>query len=267
VKYLEQELHFFQVTFFLFAFSFITVLPAVLYKGLVVVRSKSIGFHLVRSVILMAATLCWYWGLGSVGVSTATVISFAISLFLLPLAFFFLKEAVNPDRVAATFIGFIGVLVVVGPLSPSFDPMTVVMLLGAFFYALLEIVNKRHLETEPIITMIFYSSLFASAMSVPAALAYWTDPSFFQLLGLACIGIIFNAILFFLLKALSLEDASFLAPLMYLEIVFSVIMGYLVFGEIPGRATLGGGFIIVAGSLYLIWGDRRNGQRPVVSGD
>ncbi|MBN2525111.1 MAG: DMT family transporter [Deltaproteobacteria bacterium] len=262
-KYLEQELPFLQVSFFLFFFSFVTIVPVALFQGMGTFRTQTTGFHFLRSAVLFAATLCWYWGLETVQITAATVISFSITLFLLPLASLILKEKVGIKRVVATMIGFIGVLIVVGPFTPSFDPMVSIMLLGAFFYALLEIMNKKHLETESIVTMILYASLFASLLTLGPAISVWKTPSSMHMIGLFVIGLMFNIVLFFLLKALSLEDASFLAPFMYLEIVFSVVMGYAVFGETPHVTTIIGGIVIVGGTLYIMVADRRETMKAV----
>lgn len=244
-----------QIVFFRFVFSFITLLPLVFKFKLRFNDYKSLVFNFLRGVILYVATMLWSSSFEMIPLSTVTTIGFAMPIFVLLLSFLFLKERVTIQRVVLTILGFTGVWITYSPQSTN-DLITLSGLLGACcLFALLDVINKMRVDEESLFSMVFFSGMFAAGMScifqgnIFQSLFVFTklEILLFLLLGLGS-----NLLLLFLLKAFKYAEATALSPFRYVEICFSIALGYLIFNETPSLYTMLGSLIIIF-STYCLW--------------
>ena len=255
-KYLGQGYNFNQVVFFRFLFASITLLPFMLID-LKSFKTNRIYVHILRGALLYGGIGMWIVGLNIVQISTAVVINFTIPLFILVLAFIFLKEKVGLHRWIATFIGFIGIIIVNNPSSMNFNYYSMVLLLASLLFASLDVINKYFVVKETILGMLFYSSIFTTMFSFIPAVNYWITPSVADLILLFVLGAGANLLLFCLLKSFERIDASSVAPLRYFELVIASIFAYFAFDEIPDSSTIVGAIIIIPATLFVILYDAR----------
>ncbi|WP_341751594.1 MULTISPECIES: DMT family transporter [unclassified Candidatus Tisiphia] len=257
-KYLGLRLHSFEVTCFRFFFSALILVPFILYYGKQTLKTNRPFIHIARGVLLFFAMTCWIYGLSIAPVTTATVISLATPLFTLVLAVFFLNENIIWQRWAATLFGFIGIVITLKPHASDFNPQILIFVLAAIIFAMLDIINKKFVVKESMISMLFYSALVTSLVSIPPSIMYWQTPTSSEFILLFTLGAGGSLILFFLLKAFSLVDATATAPYRYLELIISASAGYLVFNEIPENSTLYGALIIIPATLFIIYSEKGN---------
>lgn len=245
------NLHFFEITFFRFFFASILFTPIILYKKKDIM-SFNLSIHMIRGVILFFATASWTYGLSIVPVTTATVIGSSIPLIILVLSITFLKEKVTWQRWSVVIIGLLGIIITLNPNSGEFDIKILILLISALLFAILDIINKKIVTSEPMIIMLLYSSIVVASISFIPMVLYWETPSIFDLFFLLILGINSNLVLFFILKAFILADISALAPYRYLELFVSGIASYLIFYEIPQNNILYGGLIIISSIIFMI---------------
>lgn len=257
-KYLGLRLHSFGVSCFRFFFSALILVPFILYYGKQTLKTNRPFIHIARGVLLFFAMTCWIYGLSIAPVTTATVISLATPLFTLVLAVFFLNENIIWQRWAATLFGFIGIVITLKPHASDFNPQILIFVLAAIIFAMLDIINKKFVVQESMISMLFYSTLVTSLVSIPPSIMYWQTPTSSEFILLFTLGAGGSLILFFLLKAFSLVDATATAPYRYLELIISASAGYLVFNEIPENSTLYGALIIIPATLFIIYSEKGN---------
>jgi len=257
VKYVGDTMHPMQIAFFRFLFGTLSLLPVMLYCGLESFKTKRKYMHLSRGVLLFVGISIWCYGLGTVPITTATIITFTIPLFVLMLARIILKERVSMKLWAVTLAGFAGILVVYNPFATSFNMFAVVMLASSIMFALLDIINKKYSKSESMLSMLFYSALVTTVLSLYPAYVNWGPVEFYQIALLAILGVFSNLILFFLLKAFQLVNASAVAPYRYLELVLSGFFGYAIFAEIPEFTTYIGICIVVPSTLYVAYNESK----------
>ncbi|WP_341757737.1 DMT family transporter [Candidatus Tisiphia endosymbiont of Ditula angustiorana] len=257
-KYLGLRLHSFEVTCFRFFFSALILVPFILYYGKQTLKTNRPFIHIARGVLLFFAMTSWTYGLNIAPVTTATVIGFATPLFTLVLAVFFLNENIIWQRWAATLFGFIGIVITLKPHASDFNPQILIFVLASVAFAMLDIINKKFVVKESMISMLFYSALVTSLVSIPSSIMYWQTPSSSEFILLFTLGAGGSLILFFLLKAFSLVDATATTPYRYLELIISASAGYLVFNEIPENSTLYGALIIIPATLFIIYSEKGN---------
>lgn len=251
-KYLGSNLPEYEIVFLRFVFSTLTLLPFML-KDVNSFKTSRIFIHIIRGALLFGGILFWCIGLNAVKVTMATVINFTIPIFTLVLATIFLQEKLTLCRVISTVLGFIGILVVINPISMEFSYVSIMLIVGALMFASLDVLNKKFVNTESILSMIFYSSFFTMIFSFIPSVKVWVTPSLQDLMLFILLGVGANMILYCLLKSFSVVEASSVAPYRYVELIFSAGLGYLVFYELPNYSTLIGAVIIVAATLFLAY--------------
>ncbi len=249
-KFLANDLHASQVIFWRFFFGTISILPFIICST--VLKTKYLKIHILRGGLLAIAIFLWNFGIQMVPISTITVMNFTIPMFTLCLAPIILKEKVSWQLWLITLIGFAGVITVFSPNLKEINGAIFIFVIASVLFAFLDILNRKLLlQKEKSMTMIFYSALFSTAFAFYPATNYWQSPDIIQLGLLAVLGIGSNLILYCLLKAFSYAKASSLAPLRYLELVFSLIAGYVLFHETPSYHTYIGTIIIVISSFIV----------------
>jgi S-adenosylmethionine uptake transporter len=250
-KYLGRYLHAWEIAFFRFLFGVVTLLPWMLYQGKRSFKTSRWQLHLIRGLVVCVAIGLWGQSVKTVPITTATVISFTVPIFVLILAPVFLKERVTWPMWLATLIGFLGILLVLQPNSTSLNKESFYLIMAAGLFGLLDVINKKYVTNEPVLCMLFYSSLVATLGVIIPALQHWHTPNTQALLWLAALGGGSNLILYCLLRAFSLANASSLAPFRYLELLISMGVGYSFFQEMPSKYTYLGAIIIIPCTLFI----------------
>ncbi len=261
-KYLGQNLPSIQVTFLRFFFSALVLLPFIFFKGIRVLKTQNAFAHILRGLLIAGAIGFWFAGLGAVPITTATTISFSMPLFTLVLARLFLGEYITWQRSLATLIGFAGVIIVLEPTSLSFNPAALYMLVSAFVFAVLDIINKKYVCTENMLCMLFYPAVVAALVVAAPALKVWATPQVAELRLLMVLSCGSNLVLFCILKSFSQAEASFLAPFRYTELIISALFGIFVFHEWPSQATLIGSVVIILSTLYVALSENK-AKKPI----
>ena len=257
-KYTGTNLGAMQVTFLRCFFSFITLIPFILYHGVHTIKTNHPFVQIFRGVLLFMGIGSWIFALGVVPVSTATAISFSIPLFVLVFAFFFLDEKIIWQRWVATIIGFVGIVLTLHVHESDFNYQSLILIFAAISFASLDILNKKFVVKESMLCMLFYSAMITTLLSLAPALSDWHQPSMYQLGLLFMLGCSANLLLFFLLKAFSLVDATAVAPYRYFELAVSGAGAYLVFGEVPHTSTMYGVAVLIPTTLFIAWSESKN---------
>lgn len=249
-KLLNNSISASTVVFWRFVFSTAILLPIVIFYGFNSISTKKIGLHIARGGILSFAISLWAYGIKFVPISTVTLMSLTVPLFTILMASIFLKEKISTGTLFATVIGCTGCLLTLSPQGMTFSLVSIVFIVASILFATLDILNKNLLNHgEKIMPMLFYSNFFSAifALLIPGvdlAIA-GNDMLLLFILGLGA-----NLILFCLVKAFSLAKASLLAPVKYLELVISAVVGFILFSEgISFNILIGGGMIIFSSLL------------------
>lgn len=251
MKYLGSGLPAMQVAFCRFAFGCITLLPFMMFYGTKSFKTSRFWIHFIRGFILFSAMSIWCYGLTIVPIATATLTTFTIPLFVLVLASFFLGEKITPQLFSATMIGFAGAVIAYDVTHAQFNSSSLVLLISSLLFASLDIINKKFVKQETMLSMLFYSALVTTLLAAPFALDDWHPLAETDLIVLAYLGVGGNLILFCLLKAFNYVPASGVAPYRYLELIFSTLSGFIIFNEIPSVMMLAGAALIVPTTLFI----------------
>ena len=252
MKHVSKNIDSFEIIFFRFFFSTFILLPFI-WRQQIIVTKKILYLHFTRGALLFSGISLWIVGLGVVKLTIATSINFIIPVFILILATIFLNEKFNWVKVISTIGGFIGTIVVINPTGVGFDISSITLIFSALIFAILDIVNKRFIIEESTLNMLFYSGLFVLLLSIVPTIYSWNTPTVSDLFFLFLLGIGGNLILYCLLKSFALIHISSVAAYRYIELVFSMLLGYIIFDEIPNLTLIIGVVIIVISTLFLMY--------------
>ena len=257
VKQVGSHIPTIEILFFRSSVGFLFVLPMFIHNPLEPLRTRRLGMHAVRGIIGTLGNICFFWTLTHMLLADAMALQFSRPLFMIPLALAFLGEVVGFRRTAITLIGFVGIALYAKPFTEGFDPGAFVGAAGALFGALIVICIKRLATTEPTRTIMFYYAISNAVFSLIPTIWFWVTPTGPELAMLVLIGFLGIAGQGLITHGWTLGDVTALVPLDYSRIVYSAVLGYLVFGELPGLWSLAGMAIIVASSLYLVLTERK----------
>lgn len=264
IKLLTADFSVVQVMWARFVFGLITVAVAMrLATGQVPWRSHAPWLQTLRSLLLALCNLLFTIALIHIPLADATAVGFASPLLTVALAAVWLKERVGWRRWAGVGIGLAGVVVL---LRPPFlfagEPVHWAMLLPlgtAALFAVYQILTRRLATVDDPRTTILHTS-FAAALVSSVVLPFdWTWPSAGGWAALVLLGVLGGAGHGLLVMAFARAPASLLAPMSYTQMIWAVLAGLLVFGDMPDGLTVTGMVVIAAGGVLVALPDRRRG--------
>jgi len=221
--------------------------------------TSNIRSHALRSSAGTIAMFCNFAAYTLLPLADATAIGFAAPLFVVMMAALFLAERVHVIRWSAVVLGFAGVILIAGPeagLSRSAFYGALFALSGAALQGIAMILIRRMSAYEHSITIAFYFMLTSAAVSVLTAWSGWQLPHASEWAVLLLTGIAGGIGQLFLSFSYRYSEASVLAPFDYAAMIWAVILGYFVFGELPAPQVWIGGAIVIAAGLLILWRER-----------
>ncbi|MCP3971993.1 MAG: DMT family transporter [Rhodobacteraceae bacterium] len=252
-KVAVRDYHVLQILFLRQVIVFLSSLPAIARTFPGSLRTSYPGLHAVRLIGAFTALSCGIWAVAVLPLTTATTLGFAKVFFVALIAMWFLKEPVGLHRIAAVIAGFCGVSVVMRPGVGGFaDLNALVPIMGAIGAAAAATSVRRLSQTDTTATLLVYQSLFVGVLAGFPLLWLWVTPDLPDLLLLLAMGIMATAGQWVGVRALRLGEASVVGNIEYTALIYAVILGFAVFGEIPDAGTILGACIIVGSSVYIL---------------
>lgn len=229
-----------------------------------VVRSRRLGLQVVRSLLLFASTALNFLALRHLQMAETLSIQFAAPLTVALLAGPLLGEWSSRERLIAIGVGFLGVLVIVRPGLGAMHPAALLSVANVLVYALYAIVTRKLAAYDSTSTTLFYSGLAGLGLMSPCLPWLWTGPASWSVwalfIGTALCGTLGH---WLLILAHARAPANVLAPFIYTQLLWSVLLGFFLFGDLPSRWTILGAMIVVGSGLYLLAQETlRRGAKP-----
>ncbi len=252
------EIGFFRQIFSLLPFGFLVWRQG---DGLSLMRTRRLGGHLFRGVIGNMSMMVLFLSIAWLPLADATALSFATPLFITILSIPLLGELVGWHRWGAVIIGFIGVIVMTDPSLDWFRPGAgagaAMGVLNAFTGGLMMVTIRQLGRTENPVTIVFYFAVIGCLLFGAMLPFVWVTPTGWAWLGLAAVGLFGSTFQLTLTHAYRHAPASSLAPFGYAAILWSTLLGYLLWGDLPGPRILAGAAIVISSGLYILYRETR----------
>lgn len=256
-KYVTQGLPPPVAVFFRYFIAFLLSLGVVMRAGgpsLLVTQHPAL--QVARGVMLMLSTALNFTSLVYLQLAQTAAIFFTIPLWVCAMSMPLLGEHVGWRRWSAVVVGFFGVLVIMRPGTLDFHWAMLLSLASAFCGATYNIITRKVGGRDRAETSLFYVGIVgALAATLPLPWS-WQTPHGVQWLILFVMGLLGVVGHFMLIQAHRLAPASLLAPFNYTEIVWMIMAGFIVFGDLPDRWTIFGAAIVIASGLLVFARER-----------
>ena len=256
IKLLVDSIAVWQVLFF----RSVTILAgAVAIGGIGLVRdsldSPVFGQMFLRSFLILVAWLCYYTAARDLQLAELTTIYFAAPMIVTALSVAILGEKVPAFRWVAVVTGFVGVFIACNPASLGFTLPVVLVLLAAAFWALsIVLIRKIALKERTLVQLVLNNGFFLVIAGVPMAF-YWTTPDLGQLALLLGVGVIGGIAQFGLFEGMKRAPASAVASFEYTSLVWSFLVGWLIWSDVPRVEVFFGAALIVGAGVMIIAGE------------
>jgi drug/metabolite transporter (DMT)-like permease len=192
------------------------------------------AIQLGRSLLMLVSNLVFVIAIGRVPLATASAIGFTSPLLVTAMSVPLLGEQVGPRRWSAVLVGFAGALLIIRPGSGLANPAVLLLLVSAACYALYQIATRWVAFYDGAATGIVFAALLGSlAMSLVLPFIFVPPRSLFDLAMFVSLGLIGGAGHYLIIRAFQYGPAAVLAPLGYVELIGTSILGYLIFGNFP----------------------------------
>ncbi len=251
VRYLSDTMHAVEIVFFRSLLGLALMAGYFAWRGWAKLRTSVPRRHIYRSTFNFIGMVLWFHALGVMPLAEATAIHFTMPLFIVLLAALFLGEKIGPRRLAATLVGFLGVLVVLRPGAAEIGLPAIGVLVSAALYGGAMIFIKVLTRTDSAAVITFYSHLIMLVLAALPTAFLWRSPGWEDLPALVVLAACGTAAPFCVTRALHLMDASLTAPFDFLRLPFTALAGYLLFAEMPGEWTWPGALIIFGATSYI----------------
>jgi drug/metabolite transporter (DMT)-like permease len=230
--------------------------------------TKKPWMQAVRSLLLFASTMLNFIALQYLQLMETMSIIFLAPLLVALLSGPILGEWVGARRMVAIGVGFVGVLIVTRPGTGQVHPAAFFSLAGTFCYAFYVILTRILAAHDSSATTMFYSGLGGLLILTPVMPFAWRQPENLTVIFFMVLIGAFGAVGHWLLiLAYKRAPAPVLSPFIYSQLVWMMLLGYVIFGDIPDRWTLVGAAVVIASGLYLLHRERVTGRVPTSTGD
>lgn len=256
----------FQIVFARVLFGFVAIVPFALIAGpRTVLATKRPFRHMLRSAVGVSAMVLLFVAFSRLNMTETVALNFTVPFFVALGAVLFLGETIRLRRIAATVVGFVGVLVVAQPWNQALVWAQVLPLLAAVLMATAFLVVKDLTKTESTIRMVTFQGFWMSVYTVVPAILVWQNLSLELWLLLIFAGFVATAGQWALTLAARQGEATVVMPFDYLRLPLVAGLELTILGVVPAMASLAGGAIIAAAALYMARREAEVSARPLVA--
>jgi drug/metabolite transporter (DMT)-like permease len=216
--------------------------------------------QIVRVALSTLEVAMFFWAVSYLPLADTVTFYLAGPIYVTALSVVLLGEKVGWRRWTAVLVGFGGVLLALRPSAASFTLPALIALTGSIFFAFLMIATRQLRETSNTVLIAgqIGGTLLFGAVTAPFG---WVTPSLRDLALLSLFGVLSILALACVNLSLKLAPASVVVPYQYTLIVWAIVLGYAVFGDVPDLLMLAGAAVIVVAGLYIFWREQVPGER------
>jgi len=230
-------------------------------------RTKQFKLQITRSLLLVGSTAFNFLALRWLQLDEVLSIIFTFPFIVAIASGPLLGEWIGWRRWLAICVGFGGVLLIIRPGFGTMHPAAIFSLAATICYGFYAVITRIVSRTDANQTSLFYANFVGAVVMLPVIPFVWQTPATsgiaLLMLGTGVLGSFGH---FLLISGHKLAPASVLSPFVYTQLIWVVILGYVVFDHVPTTWTMAGAAIVVGSGLYLLYRERKRGQTAASQG-
>lgn len=250
------------ILFLQYAISFLIFVPTSLDTGLIEhLRTERLRLQIFRSLAGALCQLLFFLSVHSIPLLDSVLLSNAAPLFIPVVVYFWFHKGVEPLVWVSLFIGLIGIVLIIRPGPQTFHtPASLVALTAGLFSAIALVATNRLTQTDPPARILIYNFGCSTLLLIPFFLWAWKPLSGRTWLLLVGVGAFYAATQYLIILAYRYADAAQLSPFNYTVVIFSGLLGWWWFGNVPQPSAIAGTVLICAGGILSIRAGHREGH-------
>ncbi len=250
-KLLGEGYHVVQLVFFRNFFGLLFVLLLVARPGLGSLKSRHPVLHALRAAFALGATFSFFIGLQFMPLAEAFAITFTGPIFITVLSIPVLGESVGLRRWSAVLVGFVGVVIMLRPGSEALRIEALLPLTAALCYAFVMLLSRKLSRHERVGTVMFWTALIGTLASGAALPLEWLAPTPSDWALFILLGLLGSVTMWFMTLAYRHAPAAVVAPFDYTILLWGLLLGWLIWHELPDPAIWPGAAILIGCGLYI----------------
>lgn len=240
------------VVFLRNAFGFLALWPWIGRVGLSGLATDQWPGHLLRALTGLSAMYCFFYAIARLDLSQAVLLNFSAPLYITPIAWLWLGEAITGRLMLSALIGFAGVALI---LKPGTAPFSTDAAIGAFsgLLAAIAMVSLRSMApSEPPVRAVVYFSAIGTVVSAVPLVWAWETPAPFTLLIMGAAGIFATLGQILLTTGYLLAPAARVGPYTYSTVIFATLIGWVFWHEVPDRMSTAGALLVCLAGILAV---------------
>jgi drug/metabolite transporter (DMT)-like permease len=229
-------------------------------------RSTLEPIVILRGLLDAGGTFLYQLGLQHLPLANITAINLAMPLILTVMAVLILREAVGWRRWAAVIVGFIGVLCVVQPAAAGFSWFAVIALSATILQSGRDLLTRRIHRSIPSLLITLTTAVIVTMIAGAFdAVEGWKPVPIEQFAYLLVAAAFLSSGYWLIIECMRHGELSVVAPFRYVAIVWALILGYLVWGDVPNLLANAGIVLLVGSGLYILHRERLRARNAVAN--
>ena len=251
-KFLGEGYHVVQLVFFRNFFSLLfVVLLLARSGGFGSLRSRHPVLHGLRAAFALGATFSFFIGLQFMPLAEAFALTFTGPIFITVLSIPVLGETVGPRRWTAVLIGFVGVIIMLRPGSEALRVEALLPLTAALCYAFVMLLSRKLSRREPVLSVLFWTTIIGTIVSGVALPFDWLTPTPRDWVLFILLGLLGTLTMWFMTLAYRHAPAAVVAPFDYTILLWGLLLGWVIWHELPDPEIWPGAVILNGCGLYI----------------
>jgi len=239
--------------FLQYGISFLVFAPSVLKEGPSMLKTDHIWLHVFRSLAGSVCQLLFFIAVKSIPLLDATLLSNAAPLFIPLVVYVWLKKTVQPLVWVSLLIGLVGIILIIKPGPEMFkNPASLIALVAAVFSAVALVATNILSQTEPPMRILVYNFGISTVLLIPVCFFVWVPLNSHDWLLLLGVGGFYALTQYLIILAYRQASAAQISPFNYTVVIFSGLLGWWFFGNVPDWISLVGTVLICAGGILSI---------------
>ena len=268
VKILGTRLPAAQTAFIRYAFGIVLLLPVFRPVIEAKITSRQFGILSLRGVVHTGGVIMWFFAMARIPIADVTAMNYVSPVYVTIGAALFLGEKLAIRRIMAVVMGLVGAVIILRPGFRELDPGHIAMIFGPMGLGASYLFAKRvsnELSPAVIVAML---TITVSIGLAPLAAVVWIKPTFYEIFVLSGVAVLATLAHYTMSKAFQVAPVSVTQPVTFLQLVWAVLLGWLVFGEGIDPYVVLGGTVIVAAVSFISWREavlKRRRVTPLVN--
>lgn len=251
VKYLDN-VNTYQIVFFRSLGSLFFTFGYLLKNKIPLIGNKN-KLLILRSIVGATSMLFFFMSVKYLSVGTAVSLRYTAPIFAAIFAVFILKEQIKPFQWVFFIISFMGVLVLKGIDSQVDTTGLILVIVAAILSGLVYIMINQIGQSEHPVVVVNYFMITAMILGAVLSIGNWKTPIGIEWPLLLSLGVFGYFGQIYMTKAFQTASTNIIAPLKYVEVVFTVMLGAALFGEVYTFWSLFGMVLIISGLVLNVW--------------